>query len=353
MKSPYPKNKEHFKRLIPFAQKIISICKEVGAEPIIYGSFAHFYHTKDKAMEINDIDLMIPEQGKNFPKIVSLLRKKNIKFEYLPKWETMIITNGKLRVEIDSVRLGYEGFDENKLFGKEYDLINFYGLDTKLFKLKYLEDAYVRAYLKSTENKDKIMKKIKRLEKFLGRKLKNPISVELIKNKNLSKPQKDLINRARVREFGKENKKNFLKDYEPETIWIFVKDKNKIVSLGGIRPIILTYNGKKYNIGGICSVISLVKEKGYGKIIISFMKNYSFKTGKSILGFTADKNIEVFKKLGLNIEKEFIRRFIYVKPNGEEIYDNEGAGIYYEGKDKIISKILKRNKPVYINVLHW
>ena len=43
----YPKNKEHFKKLIPFAQKIIKLCKDNRVEPIIYGSFAHFYHTKD------------------------------------------------------------------------------------------------------------------------------------------------------------------------------------------------------------------------------------------------------------------------------------------------------------------
>jgi hypothetical protein len=133
----YPKNKEHFKKLIPFAQKVISLCKEVGAEPVVYGSFAHFYHTQDKTMNVNDIDLMISDHKRNFPKIVKILGKKKIKFEYYPEWETMIIKKGKLRVEIDSVGLGYEGFDEKTLFLKEHDNTNFYGINIKLFKLDF------------------------------------------------------------------------------------------------------------------------------------------------------------------------------------------------------------------------
>jgi len=63
-----PKNKEYFKKLIPFAKEIISICKENKIDPIIYGSFAHFYHTKDKTMNVNDIDIIVPK--KDLKKIV-------------------------------------------------------------------------------------------------------------------------------------------------------------------------------------------------------------------------------------------------------------------------------------------
>jgi hypothetical protein len=95
------------------------------------------------------------------------------------------------------------------------------------------------------------------------------IFVESIKNKNLTKKQKEIINRARINEFGKESKKDFLADYEPETLWFFVKRKNKIVSFGGVRPIKVKFNSKIYKIGGICSTISLEKGKGYGKIMVS------------------------------------------------------------------------------------
>lgn len=192
----------------------------------------------------------------------------------------------------------------------------------------------------------------KKLEKFLGRKIKQDVFVEIVKNKNLTKKQKDAINKGRISNWGEGAKKYFSKDYEPETLWFFVKKKNKIVSLGGIRPLKVKYLGKNYNIGGICSTISLEKKKGYGKMMVAFMVDYSVRTGKTLLGFTTQT--EFFKKADLGTKKYFIKRFIYVNPKtGEKVYDNEGDGIYYEGRDKFISKVLKTKSPVYINVEHW
>lgn len=176
--------------------------------------------------------------------------------------------------------------------------------------------------------------------------------VEITKNKNLTKSQKALINKARVSEWGKDEKNNFSKDYEPETLWFFVKKSNRVVSLGGIRPIKIKFKDKIYSVGGICSTISVEKKKGYGKILVKSMINYSKKTGKTILGFTGQTKF--FEKSGLKTKKDFIKRFIYINPKTKEkIYDDDGDGIYYEGKDKLISKILKTKSPVYINDLHW
>jgi len=78
----YPKNKQLFKELIPFAQQIIKTLQENKITPIIYGSYAHFYHTKAKDLKVNDIDLMISNHKKNFPKIVKLLEQEKIKFKF-------------------------------------------------------------------------------------------------------------------------------------------------------------------------------------------------------------------------------------------------------------------------------
>jgi hypothetical protein len=182
-------------------------------------------------------------------------------------------------------------------------------------------------------------------------KIDEKITTDIIRNKNLSQLQKKTINNARLNNFGKRQLKDFSKDYEPETIWFFVKNGKKVVSLGGIRPIKSEYLGKTYKIGGICCTISLVKNKGYGRAMVQAMIDYSKRCGKTILGFTG--KTEFFKKAGLGTKKNFIRRFVYIKRNGEKVYDNEGDGVYYEGRDKLISKILKTKKPAYIYVLHW
>ncbi len=165
-----PKNKEYFKKLIPFAQKIIAICKENKSEPIIYGSFSHFFHTKDKNMKVNDIDIILPKKA--FKKILNSLKKNNINFKYYPEWQTIIIKKGKLRVEIDGVGSGYKSISEQSLSKNIFKKIDFYGTEVKIITLKQLEEIYSVAYSRSKEDKTKIMEKIKQLEKYLDRKIK-------------------------------------------------------------------------------------------------------------------------------------------------------------------------------------
>jgi len=167
-KTIFPKNKKIFKELIPFAQEIISLCQKNKIFPIIYGSFAHFYYTKDKNMNVNDLDLLIPK--KDFTKAMRLLEKNNIEFEYNPEWMTIIIKKGKLKVELDEVWPGYKKLKDSSMT-KTSRKINFYDLNTKIITLKQLEEIYPEAYKRTKDNKIKIMKKIKHLEKFLGKKL--------------------------------------------------------------------------------------------------------------------------------------------------------------------------------------
>jgi hypothetical protein len=166
----YPKNKEYFKKLIPFAKKIISICQDNKIQPVVYGGFAHFFYTKDKNMEVNDIDIIIPK--KDFPKIIKLLEKNKVKFKYYPQWATIVIKKGKLKVEIDEAGSGYKTLTKKSLSKNIFNKIDFYGTEVKMITLKQLEEIYPVAYNRSREDKQKILKKIKHLEKFLGRKLK-------------------------------------------------------------------------------------------------------------------------------------------------------------------------------------
>jgi len=168
MKKIYPKNKELFKRLIPFAKGIINLFQDKGTAPVIHGSFAHFYYTKDKNMKVNDIDIMI--KRRYFFKIIKLLEKEKIKFKHYPQWGIIVIKKGKLIVEIDMPG-GYERLNE-KNFLTSTKKIDFYEVKTRMITLKQLEEIYLVAYNRSKDDKAKILKKIKHLERFLGRKLR-------------------------------------------------------------------------------------------------------------------------------------------------------------------------------------
>jgi hypothetical protein len=164
----YPKNKEHFKKLIPFSKDIIFICKKAKINPIIYGSFAHFYHTQDSKMNVNDIDLWIPEN--KYPVLIKELEREKIKFSYYPRWHTLIIKKGKLKVEVDSLDFYYRDL-KKKPFPRSFDKIDFYGIKIRIMKLKILERFYEVALAESDKTKNKVKRRIKSLERFFGRKL--------------------------------------------------------------------------------------------------------------------------------------------------------------------------------------
>lgn len=164
----YPGNKKHFKKLVNFAKKIILICSENKIKPIIYGSFAHFYYTQDRGMNVNDIDIYIPE--KSFGRLIEALNIRNIKYKYSREWHTLAIKQNKSRVEIDSLDFWYRELNKRSL-PRKFNKINFFGVKVRIITLRNLEKLYLIAYKRTKDNKSKIAGKIKHLETFLGRKL--------------------------------------------------------------------------------------------------------------------------------------------------------------------------------------
>jgi len=170
IKKIFPKNKEHFKELVPFAQKIIKICRDNKIPLVVYGSFAHFYYTKDKNMRVKDIDILIPRKG--LKKLVKLLKRNKINFARCSLEDySIIIKKGKLRVELDDVGTRYKTINEKSLSKNIFKKVDFYGTPIRMITLKQLEEIYLIAYTRWKRDKARILKKIRHLEKFLRRKL--------------------------------------------------------------------------------------------------------------------------------------------------------------------------------------
>lgn len=71
------------------------------------------------------------------------------------------------------------------------------------------------------------------------------IKITTKKRTELSNSEKDLMDKARMKEWGTKERKDYDKFYEPNTLFFFVKNGNKIVLMGGLRPIKINYLGKK------------------------------------------------------------------------------------------------------------
>lgn len=182
--------------------------------------------------------------------------------------------------------------------------------------------------------------------------------VEIVKGKDLSKYKLNLMAREAVKEFDNNEKplKKEIKELraEKKSIFFFIKDNGKIKSFGLLKPVKINYLGKNYNILGMGKVISIEKKKGYGTILVKEMVNYARKKQKTLLGFTIRKTAKFYEKCNLEAKRGLGKRFFYdygdPKTNKEE---QEEYGIYIEGKDKFISKVLRTKSLVHIPCMHW
>jgi hypothetical protein len=161
-----PKNKGHFKKLITFARRIFLILKENKVDFVVYSSYATFFHTKDEKLEVHDIDVLIAD--KDYPKIIEALKRRKVKFKFLPEWDTLEVKEGRLKIDIDRMGKGCKGIKKGGLPNKTIST-DFYGIPAKLVTIQDLYATYYRGYKLATEDKIKLGKKIKYLKDFLDK----------------------------------------------------------------------------------------------------------------------------------------------------------------------------------------
>lgn len=150
-----PKNKEHFLRLKEFGKEIIQICQQLKINPILYGSLAYFIYTKDTKMNVNDIDLYVPEAS--FEKVIKVLKKKKINYN-LTDWHSLQILKDDLKIELDAVDYWYKGPTNFLDF-------NFDDLKIKILSLEGLMHIYNIAS-KDSDTPKVYLKKYNTLKKF-------------------------------------------------------------------------------------------------------------------------------------------------------------------------------------------
>ena len=181
------------------------------------------------------------------------------------------------------------------------------------------------------------------------------LTIEMKKVKALSKKELDFMNKQRIREYGKESIVDF-KKRDKNAVFFLVRDNNKIMAFGMLKPVTIEYQNRKYHILGMGRGMAVKKGKEHGRILNAARIYYAKKRGKTVLAFTSRKNMGFFEKAGFKIAKDLAIRFRYKYATPEEEkreLEEGGDGVYYEGKDKLISKMLKTKSLAYTNVPFW
>ena len=128
----YPKNKEHYVKLLKFGKEIQQICRKSGTEPVTYGGLIYFGYTRDKNARVHDIDFLVPE--KCLEKIAEKLKAKRINYRWNHKWHDFKIYKNGTKVELDSIET-YHGKGKIENF-------DFNGLKVKAVSLDSLTNTY-------------------------------------------------------------------------------------------------------------------------------------------------------------------------------------------------------------------
>ena len=137
-------------------------------------------------------------------------------------------------------------------------------------------------------------------------------------------------------------------------IFFIVYDQNGILSIGTLQTITINFLGKKYNILGIGGIASLIKKKGYGKILMTAMRKYILKKRKTAIGFCSHDNSIFYKKCGFRLAKDLVKQFLYINAKGKLIKNNRDDDIIYlSGTDRFMEKVLYSKEKVLLTRPHW
>jgi hypothetical protein len=178
--------------------------------------------------------------------------------------------------------------------------------------------------------------------------------VKIEKGKNLdnqfikewSKVMLDAFNEDKP--LNPEKRTNFEKDV------FFTVSEDDVVSLGRLRPVVISLDNKNYDILGIADIVSVIKGRGYGKMLLKSMLKYLKQKNKTGIGFCLSKNSVFYEKSKFKITKDMAKLFVYKAKNGKLVVNDwDNDIIYYNGKDNFMARFLKSPKKVLTSIPHW
>jgi hypothetical protein len=139
-----------------------------------------------------------------------------------------------------------------------------------------------------------------------------------------------------------------------EDIFFIVKDKSKLLSVGALETVFVKFRNKKYKLRGISSVVSVVERKGYGKMIMKKMIEYVKAKNLTAVSFCSRHNTPFYKKCGLCIAKDEVKRFVHKKKDETLEKNTDDRDVIYISEDnKFMKDFLSHKKDLAYVPYFW
>lgn len=182
------------------------------------------------------------------------------------------------------------------------------------------------------------------------------MAIKIISGNELSEQRIELMNKQRITEYG-ENTKDFRK-YEQESTFFFVEDGERVYAFGMLKPVTITLQDRHYDILGIGNIIAVEKGVGYGKTLMTAIKEYLQQQDKTGLGFCWPTVVQFYRQCGYEVFDAVVDRFRYsfAARDGRKDRQEQGIGIgvlYYASSDRLMDHVMRVDDFIYVNVPFW
>lgn len=155
----------------------------------------------------------------------------------------------------------------------------------------------------------------------------------------LSQDEIDQINEAKTREFKVSPRR---RETLSMTFFLLV-DGERILATGELVPIKpVSFSGKNFSILGIGGILANKKGKGYGRQIMTAIKNYLITNDRTGVGFCSLHNKGFYEKCGFNVDTTSIKRFIFWSNKKKVTNSGDDCVLYLDAFDRFMQKVLSR-----------
>ena len=176
--------------------------------------------------------------------------------------------------------------------------------------------------------------------------------VETIQGKNLSYQEIKNIFQIWANTFGDGTIKKDKKIQFTDEVIFLIRDKNtNILALGCLHQIYANFLWKPYIIQWIGGIVSVVKGKWYGKIIMTEIRTYVCKNKLTAIGFCSKHNTPFYEKCDFLIKKWGITRFVTKDAEWNIHYTTDTVDdvLYLDAKDCLMKNVFLHPKAkVYV-----
>lgn len=154
----------------------------------------------------------------------------------------------------------------------------------------------------------------------------------------LSEQEIGQINQAKAREF----KVSPLNEKQLETTLFFLLlGHQKILAMGELIPVNpIKFNKEVFSVLGIGGILANEKGKGYGRKIMSAIKDYLISQDKTGVGFCGLNNKGFYEKCGFKVETALIKRFVFQENDRKITNSEDDCVVYLDASDRFMEKVL-------------